>query len=508
MRALGVAAAIAAAGSIVLGAGAANRVGTQRADVLRGTQRADTIRALAGGDFVDGRAGRDRIDAGTGDDRVKAQDHAADTVACGLGADVVTADAADLVAADCELVSRRISRDRFRRSVAGQHETQVEPHSAAFGATIVATFQVGRIADGGAAALGWATSTDGGATWRSGLVPGLTRATRPAGLAARASDPVVAYDAVHGTWLIASLVLGGDGSSALGISRSPDGVAWGPPAVAASSSRFAFDKEWLACDNWPESRFRGRCYLAYTAVEGEDGPLRLLVSSDGGLTWSEPVSLGADGSGALPLVLPSGDLVVGYLGAQIRAVVSHDGGATFTDAARVGPARYDPSPLLRSPQLPTGAVGGDGTAYLAWHACTGVCNAADVMLTRSRDGLDWSPATRVPTGARGPRYVLPALAADATGDDLALTFHRLRGRQLDVLFSSSPDGGATWARPRRLNAERMSVSWIAETTAGPMVGDYLGTTLAGGVAVPVYALGARPGPRFDQSIFAARIPVS
>src|SRR5579872_45559 len=44
----------------------------------------------------------------------------------------------------------------------GQHATEVEPHMLANGNTLVAAFQTGRIEPGGATAIGWATSTNGG----------------------------------------------------------------------------------------------------------------------------------------------------------------------------------------------------------------------------------------------------------------------------------------------------------------------------------------------------------
>src|SRR6202161_569896 len=67
----------------------------------------------------------------------------------------------------------------------GQHATEVEPHVLANGITLVSAFQTGRIAPGGATAIGWATSTDGGATWTNGFLPGLTTGTgrRPSSVA-------------------------------------------------------------------------------------------------------------------------------------------------------------------------------------------------------------------------------------------------------------------------------------------------------------------------------------
>src|SRR2546430_16894083 len=66
----------------------------------------------------------------------------------------------------------QISSDPFTVGP-GQHATEVEPHVLANGATLVAAFQTGRIAPGGSTDIGWATSTDGGATWTPWALPGV-----------------------------------------------------------------------------------------------------------------------------------------------------------------------------------------------------------------------------------------------------------------------------------------------------------------------------------------------
>jgi len=88
----------------------------------------------------------------------------------------------------------QISSDPFTVAP-GQHATEVEPHVLANGTTLVAAFQTGRIAPGGATAIGWATSTDGGATWSHGFLPGLTKGNG-GGPYDAASDPAVAYRCV------------------------------------------------------------------------------------------------------------------------------------------------------------------------------------------------------------------------------------------------------------------------------------------------------------------------
>ena len=125
-------------------------VGTARADVLTG------------------RDGPDRVVARAGNDRIAVEyDGGIDRVSCGPGVDVVAADLNDRIEADCEVVSRRIHRDRHV-DPDGQHESEVEPDSLTVGATTVAVFQVGRFRAGGATSIGFSSSRDGGRSWRRG----------------------------------------------------------------------------------------------------------------------------------------------------------------------------------------------------------------------------------------------------------------------------------------------------------------------------------------------------
>src|SRR5580700_617825 len=52
----------------------------------------------------------------------------------------------------------------------GQHHTEVEPGTFSCGSTMVTAFQVGRNAIAGGADVGFATSTDGGASWTNGYL--------------------------------------------------------------------------------------------------------------------------------------------------------------------------------------------------------------------------------------------------------------------------------------------------------------------------------------------------
>ena len=56
-----------------------------------------------------------------------------------------------------------------------------------------------------------------------------------------------------------------------------------------------------------------------------------------------------------------------------------------------------------------------------------------------------------------------------------------------VGFVSSLDGGATWTPPTQVTPH-MSLSWIASTNQGRMVGDYMSTSFtADGKAHPVFS---------------------
>src|SRR5919204_204982 len=130
---------------------------------------------------------------------IAAEDGRRQTIVCRHGSEIVSADRIDIVRGRCAAVSRQLATDP-QRGGPGQHATIVEPDSFAFGRTIVAVYQVGRIHGGAAMQIGFATSRDGGATWRTGFLPGLTIFSTPAGIAQAVSDPAIAYDAVHQTW--------------------------------------------------------------------------------------------------------------------------------------------------------------------------------------------------------------------------------------------------------------------------------------------------------------------
>ncbi|HEU5489884.1 MAG TPA: hypothetical protein VFU84_03740 [Gaiellaceae bacterium] len=486
-------------------------LGTPRADVLRGLGGSDRLVAGRGTDFLQGGAGRDTHDAGPGDDLVATSyDGARDVVRCGAGLDVVNADLLDAVARDCEVVGRRLSRDPYTTADA-QHETQVEPDSFTFGRTTVATFQVGRRFDGAATNVGWAVTSNDGASWRSGVLPGLTTASLPPGPNARASDPVVAYDAAHATWLISTLTLEGQ-TTRLAINRSTNGATWSTASNALeerAAEGIAFDKNWLACDNTASSPFYGRCYLVYTHSADRD-MLAVSWSSDGGVTWSTPVDIGArPGVGVFPAIRPTGEIVVVYLIQTGRFAVtasrSADGGATWGSPVRIAP--IDGGCAIRGFRgfsLPSAEVDRTGRVWAAWHDCEspGASRNNAVFVSTSADGIQWNAPVAI---TRGRNAVLPAIGTDAATGRVAIAYMRSRAAGIDVERVESPGAPATWSPARRLSAHSMPLSWMANTTSGRMLADYISVHYAGGRPLVVWVLANEPvGTSFRQAVYATR----
>ncbi len=403
-----------------------------------------------------------------------------------------------------------------------QHATEVEPHMIANGSMLVAAYQTGRMPPpgGGSTDIGWATSTDGGTTWQHGFLPGLTvgEGTGPYNAM---SDPVVAYDAKHGVWMIASLPIFNTGSApAVVVSRSTDGITWLNP-VSVDTTAISSDKNWIVCDNWIASPFYGNCYM-----EWDDPSQGLLVlmstSSDGGLTWGTPtMTTGtAKGLGGQPLVQPNGTVVVPIFSGSMIAFHSTDGGATWTAPITITiPQYHTDAGGIRSGPLPSAAIDGAGNVWVVWEDCRfrSGCATNDLVYSTSADGINWSPVTRIPIDdvSSTADYFIPGIGIDpatsGTSAHVAIHYYfysqtncAVSTCQLSVGYIASGNGGTTWNAPVSV-AGPMQLTWLPNSQNGLMVGDYIATAFTNGVPHGVFAVAnANSGTTFHEAMFTAQ----
>jgi hypothetical protein len=437
-------------------------------------------------------------------------------------------------AASANVALTQVSSDPFTNSTS-QHATEVEPDTFAFGSTVVAAYQVGRFFNGGATDIGYTRSTDGGTTWGSPtFLPGMTfNSGDIASPYERVSDPTVAYDAAHNVWMISSVPILPDLTvPAILVSRSVDGgTTFDPPvqiSAPASKKGVSLDKNWTVCDNHATSPFYGHCYTQFDNF-AEGDVVYMSTSTDGGATWAAPItpSKKPQGISGQPLVQPDGTVIVPFetVKGSMAAFKSTNGGASWTKATTISRISFhSQAGGLRSEAFPSAEISGDGTVYVAWPDCRfeAKCSADDIVFSTSSDGVAWSAVKRVPLdpAGSGVDHFIPGLAVDpatsGTGTHLALTYYFYPNAsctaatcQLEVGYASSPDGGTTWTQSTQL-AGPMSLSDIAATSQGPMVGDYISTSFNGaGTATTVFAIGQPPlGGVFNESMFAPASPLS
>ncbi len=414
----------------------------------------------------------------------------------------------------------KISADPFTVSP-GQHATEVEPHVLANGSTQVAAFQTGRIAPGGATAIGWATSADGGTTWTHGFLPGLT-VGNGSGPYSAASDPAVAYDAKHAVWMIATLPISNTSETpAVVVSRSTDGgFTWNDP-VSVGPNVVSSDKNWIVCDSTSTSPFYGNCYVEWDNPDAGDQIL-MSTSSDGGLTWGPATATAnrATGIGGQPLVQPNGTVVVPIETFGISAFTSTNGGASWSAPVTVASIQsHTDAGGIRSGPLPSAAVDGAGTVWVVWEDCRfrSKCSTNDLVYSTSSNGVTWSAVTRVPIDATTSTvdHFIPGIGIDpaTSGASAHVAIHYYfyskssctkATCQLYVGYISSHNGGSTWNAFTKL-AGPMELGWLPNSQNGLMVGDYIATAFSSGVPHGAFAVAAaKVGTKFNEAMFTAQ----
>ena len=191
-----------------------------------------------------------------------------------------------------------------------------------------------------------------------------------------------------------------------------------------NSSSFQFghveDKQWIAVNHYPGSRFQDHVYATWDVINGNIGStvkLRMAVSRDRGLTFGPAATIVSASSDQMrnqfsqPGVDPSGDLYVAYANIGVKTNLndffvtkSSDDGKTFSTPVQAG----------------------SGSSI-------GVASGR-VTNTTFRDGIPFAFA----------------VSQDFPGH-LYLAYNDFNGTQYNVFLVQSTDGGQTWSAPVPVN---------------------------------------------------------
>jgi hypothetical protein len=299
--------------------------------------------------------------------------------------------------------------------------------------------------------------------------------------------------------------------SAISVSRSlDDGFNFGAPVVAAGKDAFThfLDKPWMAIDPTNPNRI----FVTYTDFDFSSDcasnslrtAIELVRSSDGGASWSAPITVeevcapfiepAGFPQGSQVAVGPGGGVYVAwefiqadFITRELRIRKSTNHGSSFTPVVKVD----DVIPVgdgfgflqggFRSAfEFPSLAVDRSGEAtnanvYIAWHdgrnlqvpdfsGFSGFYGYADVLISRSNDGgVTWSPPVKVNTNneplanGRGSDQYQPGAAVDERGQVAVCWYDRRLDSSnflIDRFCGVSADAGATWK-----NTRRSSPSW-------------------------------------------------
>jgi hypothetical protein len=343
----------------------------------------------------------------------------------------------------------------------------------------------------------------------------------------------------------------GNGRGVL-VNRSSNGLDWSRPIVAVSS--LGVNGHWLACDNNETSPYYGNCYdavLDYSLASVN----KLITSSDGGLTWTSPVTSPDQNAGLVTSIAiqPNGNLVVlGRTGGknfdQEYAIPSADGGRTLGPTADITTNRFT-YPYMRADPDPTSGVDSRGTIYVVFPDCrfrskcvdpatvsacrfstdNKACPTNDLVLTKSTDGIHWSALQRIPIDplASSDDHLISGLGVLSNNDDegfdndemhakLALTYYYVSNGKtcspskcrVNAGFISSDDGGQSWHDAKKI-AGPMSETWLVPTYAGAMVAGYISSVFVDGKPYSALAIARRPDPetgKFNEAIYTVRLP--
>jgi hypothetical protein len=408
--------------------------------------------------------------------------------------------------------------------------TEVEPWIAVNpknNLNVVGTWQQDRWSNGAARGSGVAVSTNGGTTFTTSVIPGLTTCSGGTRYQ-RASDPWLSF-AGNGTLYAMSLVetklaTGVNLPSGMMVSRSLNGgVSWGTPTIViedTDGNHFNDKNSFTADPVDPRYAYaiwdrldtpigKGSISSAENAF-GYRGPTWLARTTDGGDSWEPARQIYAPGNndqtiGNQIVVRPNGNLVNLFnlirndnkgkvKGFSVAVIRSSDKGATWSQTpvivSRMNVVQVtdpDTGALVRTgdiiPEVAIDRV--SGAIYAVWQDGRWSGGArSDIAFSRSLDGgLTWSSPVRI-NAPRGVSAFTPGISVAADGT-VGVDYYDFRnntpaaGVPTDVWFTSCSSGCIDPTSWRETHIDGPFDMQNAPVARGYFLGDYIGNAAAG-----------------------------
>jgi len=265
------------------------------------------------------------------------------------------------------------------------------------------------------------------------------------------------------------------------------------------------DKPYIVADT-TTGRFAGNLYIGWTRWRIPDSQMVISRSTDDGKTWSAPVEIDAhpglprDDNGAAEgfdgVVAPDGTLyAIWSQSDDIMLATSRDGGKSFSKARAIihtAPIMFAIQTLERANGFPQIAIDPKSKRlYITWSDYRN--GDLDVLISSSADGgKKWSEPIRVndDPAHNGAEQFFQWLAVDPTDGSVDVLFYDRRGdpqnRKQVVVLARSTDAGRTFK----------NYAWTHEPfeASGVFFGDYTGLAAYGGRVYGVWTEKPVPAP--------------
>jgi hypothetical protein len=352
-------------------------------------------------------------------------------------------------------------------------------------------------------------SEDGGATFTGvdlPLPPPRTRNGFDFG-----SDPGVAFDSdgnAYYSYIVVFFSTGGSiNGTEMAVAHSTDGGAtWSATYFNPQTGQGQFnDKPMITVDTGTGGlHHHNRVYVAWDNATGggnssskkNGNNVLLSYSDDGGLTFSNPVSVSGDfvgrtgGIGADPYVTPSGVLHVAwqdYAHLLLTDVSSGDGGNTFSARHTIAPVNA--FELNVAAQASRGALVypscGATAAALFCSYMNGTDAASTVFVAKSTDGGATWTSRAVPAGGDQFNQWLSVDPSDGSVNVAYYDTGTHGATSTLYTLARSTDAGATYTASAVANAPTDESGGVG-VDLGNQYGDYEGLDAFGGVVRPVW----------------------